>query len=291
MSYGANKWAKPAGRARPAAKSKKSSTRTARARRAGSARAAPKRTKKKAAPKKRSSRSTATRKRAAPKKKKATRKTIAFYDVNTGKKVSVAKADYDAALADPELTTKKPRMVQRYNPETGRKVKVPETSLEAAEWSSKKPPKGSAGLLLRGYQVGGQKGAELVASKITEKVLRSSSSKINKALAKYGGAAASAVSTAAATAGIPTSAAAAALIAAGLISYGLASQAFYPQATDALKLDAALKNYLALKRNLATRLGRPLTAPELKRIYQAYQETVVKIKAHDPFINQRPGRE
>lgn len=241
--------------------------------------------------KKRSSRSTATRK---PRKKKATRATLKFYDVNTGKKVSVAKADYDAALADPELTTKKPRMVYRYNPETGRKVKVPETSLEATEWSSRKPPKGAAGLLLRGYQVGGQAGATLVAGKLAERVVRSSTRSINKLAGqalKFGLKVVPATQAAAAAAGISTATAAASLIAAGLIAYGLGKQAFYPQATDALKLDAALKNYLALRRKMAASLGRPLTKAELQRIYQAYLETVVRIKAHDPFVNQRPGRE
>lgn len=274
MAYGGGKWESRAGRARAAGKSKRKRTKTAkRSKRRASAPRARKRK-----PAERSVRSTRTR-RTTKKKQKA----VSFYDVNTGKRVTVAKADYAEAYADPELTTKKPKMVYRYNPETGRKVRVAETSEEATAWSSKKPPKGSAGILLRGYQVGGAAGAKLVVEKAAERVIRQSSRRINTAVKSI-------TTKGLAAAGL-TSLSAAALIAAGLISYGLASQAFYPQATDALKLDAALKNYLALKRSLATRLGRPLTRDELRQIYQKYQETVVRIRAHDPMINQRPGRE
>lgn len=208
---------------------------------------------------------------------------MSFYDVNTGRKVRVAKADYADAYADPDLTTKKPRMVYRYDPDTGRKKRVPETSEEAETWSSRKPPRGVGGILVRGYQKGGAAGASLVATKVTEQVLRKSARRINTAVAKIakGGLAAAGL----------TATTSAALIAAGLVAYGLGSQAFYPQATDALKLDAALKNYLALKRAMVKRLGRELTRDELRTIYQKYQETVIRIKAHDPFINQRPGRE
>lgn len=272
MTYGGNKWAKRRGPARRAGKRKKSNTKTAKRRRAPSARRAKKSTRKRSAKRTSKKRSTRTSSRV-----------VAFYDINTGKKVSVPKRDYADAYADPDLTTKKPRMVYRYNPDTGRKTRVPDTSEEAEQWSSKKPPKGYGGILVRGYQKGGAAGAALVTQKVTEKVLRASSRKINTAVKKL-------VSGGMAAAGL-TGLTSAGLIAAGLVSYGLASQAFYPQATDALKLDAALKNYLALKRSLAARLGRPLTRDELRTIFQKYQETVVKIKAHDPFINQRPGRE
>lgn len=174
-------------------------------------------------------------------------------------------------------------MVYRYNPDTGRKQRVADTSEEAETWSAKKPPKGVGGILVRGYQKGGAAGAALVGTKVTEKVLRASSRRINtavKSLTKKGLAAA----------GL-TASTATAVIAAGLVAYGLGSQAFYPQKTDALKLDAALKNYLALKKSLPAKLGRPLTRDELRAIYARYVETVVKIKAHDPMINQRPGRE
>jgi len=36
------------------------------------------------------------------------------------------------------------RLVSRYNPSTGRKARVPEDSVEAAEWPSRKPPRGGA---------------------------------------------------------------------------------------------------------------------------------------------------
>jgi hypothetical protein len=278
MSYGAKTWAKRAGRARSAGKRKKSSTRRAKPRRASSA----PRAKKKRTRKAKASTNTRARSRRSVSKKRAT-KAVAFYDLNTGKKVAVAKADYQDAYADPELTTKKPRMVYRYNPDTGRKQRVADTSEEAETWSAKKPPKGVGGILVRGYQKGGAAGAALVTTKVTEKVLRSGSRRINaavKSLTKKGLAAA----------GLTTGTAAS-IVAAGLIAYGLGSEAFYPQRTDALKLDAALRNYLALKKSLPAKLGRPLTRDELRAIYAKYVETVVKIKAHDPMINQRPGRE
>ncbi len=272
MTYGGNKWAKRRGPAHRAGKRKKSNTKTAKRRRAPSARRAKKSTRRKSA--KRTSRKRTT---------KRTTKAVSFYDVNTGKKVAVAKRDYADAYADPDLTATKPRMVYRYNPETGRKVRVAETSEEATAWSSKKPPKGSAGILLRGYQVGGAAGAKLVVEKAAERAIRGSSRKINAAVKS--------ITTKGLAATGLTSLSAAGVIAAGLVAYGLASQAFYPQATDALKLDAALKNYIALRRSLVARLGRPLTRDELRTIFQKYQETVIRIKAHDPFINQRPGRE
>lgn len=272
MTYGGTKWAKRRGPARRAGKRRKSNTRTAKRRRAPSVRRAKKSTKRRSA--KRTSRRT-TRKR--------TVKAVSFYDVNTGKKVSVPKSDYADAYADPDLTTKKPRMVYRYNPDTGRKQRVPDSSEEAETWSSKKPPKGYGGILVRGYQKGGAAGASLVATKVTEKALRASSRKINTAVKKL-------VSSATGAAGL-TATTSAAVIAAGLVAYGLGSQAFYPQATTGLKLDAALRNYIALRKSLATRLGRPLTRDELRTLYAKYQETVIRIKAHDPTVNQRPGRE
>lgn len=177
-------------------------------------------------------------------------------------------------------------MVYRYNPETGRKVRVPESSEEAQQWSSRKPSRGFAGELERGLQLGGKAGAGLVATKATERIVRASSRQINRAVKAAGKKAISAV------AGIGlTGTTAAAAIAAGLIAYGLGREAFYPQATVGLRLDAALKNYLAVRRAMAKQLGRALTSTELKQIYAKYLETVVRIKAHDPFANQRPGRE
>jgi len=272
VTYGGNKWAKRRGPARSAGKRKKKRTTTGKRRRAPSARRAKKSTRKRSARRTSKKRTTRTSSRV-----------VAFYSVDTGKKVSVAKRDYADAYADPGLTTKKPRMVYRYNPDTGRKQRVADTSEEAETWSAKKPPKGVGGILVRGYQKGGAAGAALVTQKVTERVLRASSRKVNTAVKKL-------VASGMGAAGL-TATTSAAVIAAGLVAYGLASQAFYPQATTGLKLDAALKNYTALKKSLATRLGRPLTRDELRTIFQKYQEMVVRIRAHDPMTNQRPGRE
>jgi len=257
MSYGGGKWDTRAGRARSAGKSKRKRTRTGKkSRRPASARRASKPKSRKRSAKRASTRRTTKR---TPKKRQ---KIVAFYDVNTGKKVAVSKAEYADAYADPDLTTKKPRMVYRYNPDTGRKQRVPDTSEEAATWSSRKPPKGSAGLLLRGYQVGGAAGAKMVAEKAVEKAIRSSSRKINTAVRK---AVTRGASAAAAVTGL-TATSALGIIGAGLVAYGLGKEAFYPQATVGLRLDAALKNYMALRRALVKRLGRELTRDELRAI-------------------------
>jgi len=274
MSYGGKTWGQPAGRVRAAAKRKRKRTKTATRSRSASAR----RVKKKRTPKA----PKVTRRKKSAAKKKA-RRTQTFYDVDTGKRVKVAKADYDEALADPQLTTTKPKLVYRYNPTTGRRVHVPETSTEAEEWSSKKPPKGFAGTLYRGASLGGSAGAALVGQELGKKVLRSSAGKINRAvttIAKRG----------VASLGL-TGVTAAGVIAAGLISYQLGKQAFYGQATEGARLDAALKNYLALKRHLVAQLGRPLTKDEARTIFSKYQEMVIRIKANDPTTYLRPGAE
>jgi len=200
----------------------------------------------------------------------------------------VARADYTEAQADPELTTDKPRMVYRYNPATGRKQRVADTSDEATEWSSRKPSRGIAGILQRGYQTGGTEGAKLVATKTVERTLRQSSRRVNTAAKKIakrvvGGAGALVPGLT-----VPT---AAGILAAGLIAYGLGKEAFYPQKTLGARLDKALQNYLAVRRHLAKQLGRPLTKDELRAVHNQYVETVVRLKAHDPFTYQRAGRE
>lgn len=284
MSYGGKKWARQPSRARRAGKRRGSNTKTGRKSTSSSARRATKSAKRKSSTKRRTSRSTATRKRTRS-RKKATR-TLTFYSTATGKRVSVAKRDYADALADPELTQQKPKMVYRYNPETGRKVRVPETSVEAQEWSSRKPSKGFAGELQRGLQLGGKAGTTLVATKVAERAIRTSSRQINKAVKELGKKAVKA----AAGVGLTGTTAAAAL-AAGLIAYGLTKEAVYPQATVALRLDAALKNYLAVRRAMAKQLGRELTSIELRTLYNKYLETVVRIKSHDPTVYLRPGAE
>jgi len=183
--------------------------------------------------------------------------------------------------------------VTRYNPETGRKVKVAANSAEAATWSTRKPPKGFAGTLYQGFQIGGAAGTAHVTGKVADKVTRKVSTSLARAGKKLSGQAAKygipAVAAAGQAAGLGLAATTGAILAAGLVAYGLGSQAFYPQRAEGDRLDAALKNLLAARRAMETRLGRKLTSGENQVLYNAYKETVVRIKAHDPELGLRPG--
>lgn len=106
MSYGVNKWASTSGRARGAARRKRSARRTGSKSRPRSARPA----------KKRRSKTTTRAKRRAP-ARAATRKRA------------------------PKKAAKKARLYTRYDPETGQKVRVAADSFEYAEWPSRKPSK------------------------------------------------------------------------------------------------------------------------------------------------------
>jgi len=185
------------------------------------------------------------------------------------------------------------RKVTRYNPETGRKVKVPADSAEAATWSSRKPPKGFAGTLYQGFQIGGGAGAAHVAGKVGEKVTRkvstsvaSAGRKLAQRGAKYG---IPAVVAAGEAAGLGAAATVGTILSAALVAYGLGTEAFYPQRSKADRLDAALKALLDSRRAAEKRLGRKLTADENRVFYNAYKETVVRIKANDPELGLRPG--
>jgi len=209
-----------------------------------------------------------------------------FYDVNTGKLVKVAKADYAEALADPELTTKKPKMVSRYNPETGRKVKVAETSAEADEWPTRKPAKTLQGLISQGAQIGGSAGAGYVGTRVAKKVEQKVAQTVSSAFRKG---AAVAVKGVAAASGISTGAATASIIAAALVGWNLGKAINYAVGNLDQRLDQALRNYVSARREVERRLGRPLTAAELRPMYNAYKEVVVRLKANDPSTYLRPG--
>ena len=172
-------------------------------------------------------------------------------------------------------------------------MKVAADSAEAAAWSTRKPPKGFAGTVYQGFQIGGSAGAVHVgtkaADKVTRKVSRSlvtAGRKLANQTAKYGLPAAAAAGQAA---GLSVSATAATILAAALVGYGLGSSAFYPQKGQGARLDAALKNLLSARKQAKARLGRDLTPAENMVLYNAYKETVVRIKANEPGMNLRPG--
>jgi len=278
MSYGATKWAKPRTRARRASKRSASSTKTAKKSRRRSARPAPKKRAKRASAK----RTTSKRARSSkPAKRKPARR--------------AAKAKppckYGPRGAD-GYCPKKPksaRTVYRYDPETGRKVKVPADSPEAEAWLTRKPSKTMQGLISQAIQLGGTAGVSYVGTRVAKKAERKVATAVGRALQKGAGAGLGVVAQAA---GVSSATAAAGIIAAALVGWNLGKAINYSvQHGEAAKLDKALQNYLAARREAAERLGRPLKPAELAKMYAAYKETVVRIKANDPQTYLRPGAE
>lgn len=284
MSYGGKTWGKPKSRARRAGKSKSSRTKTARKSKRASAPRARKRATRKGKATKRSSRSTVTRakKKRAPKKKKQQNY---GYDPETGDKVYFADVE-GGDLAYEQLLPKKPHTVSRYDPATGRKMRVPVTSSMATDWPSRKPAKTAAGLLKQAAGLGGTAGATYLAETTARQVGRKVTSSAKRAIQKG---AAAGLGVVARAAGVSSTTAGAAIIAAALTGWNLGKAINYAVGNLDMRLDQALRNYLAARREAQAKLGRPLTKAELATMYQAYKETVVRIKSQDPQTFLRPG--
>lgn len=286
MSYGGKTWGKQSSRARSAGKRKRSRTKTARKSKSRSApRARKKRTRKASAPLKRSSKrakSSSTRKKRATKKKK--QRTFG-YDPETGDKVYFADIE-GGDLEYETLLEKKPRTVSRYDPSTGRKVKVPVTSSMATDWPSRKPAKTVAGLLKQAAGLGGTAGATYLAESATKRVGRTVTATAKRAVSKGLGAG---IGEVAKSSGLSKNVVAGTVIAAALVGWNLGKAINYAVGNLDMRLDQALRNYLAARREAQAKLGRPLTKAELATMYQAYKETVVRIKSQDPQTFLRPG--
>jgi len=286
MSYGGKTWGKPSSRARPAAKSKRSRTKTAKRSKRASARPVKKTRKRKVSPTKRTSKRTVTKR--APKKKrarKAKKKQAYGYDPETGDKVYFADVE-SGDLAYTELLEKKPRTVSRYDPSTGRKVKVPVTSSMATDWPSRKPAKTAAGLLKQAAGLGGGAGVTYLAETTARQAGRKVTSSVKRALTKGAGAGLGVIARAA---GVSSTTAAGAIVAAAITGWNLGKAINYAVGNLDMRLDQALRNYLAARREAEAKLGRKLTKSELGAMYAAYKDTVVRIKSQDPQTFLRPG--
>lgn len=285
MSYGGKTWGKQSSRARSAGKRKRSRTKTARKSKSRSApRARKKRTRKASEPLKRSSkraRSSSTRKKRASKKKQRT----FGYDPETGDKVYFADIE-GGDLEYETLLEKKPRTVSRYDPSTGRKVKVPVTSSMAKDWPTRKPAKTVAGLLKQAAGLGGTAGATYLAESATKRVGRQVTAAAKRAVSRGLGAG---IGEVAKSSGLSKNVVAGTVITAALVGWNLGKAINYAVGNLDMRLDQALRNYLAARREAQAKLGRPLTKDELARMYAAYKETVVRIKSQDPSTFLRPG--
>jgi len=289
MGYGAKTWARQTTRAKGAAKRKRSRTKTAKKSRRSSAPRAKKKRKK-------ATRASASKKRttrAAPKKKKAKKPRAAKkkkaptfgYDPETGDKVYFADVE-GGDLEYEQLLEKKPRTVSRYDPETLRKVKVPVTSSMARDWPTRKPAKKLSGLIKQGLGLGGVTGAQYVGTAVAKYTGRRVRTVAKTALTRGAGAGLKQLATAA---GVSSGTAAAGIVAAALVGWNLGKAINYAVGNLDMRLDQALRNYLAARKEAAAKLGRPLTKAELGTMYAAYKETVVRIKSQDPQTFLRPG--
>lgn len=182
-------------------------------------------------------------------------------------------------------------MVSRYNPETGRKTKVPADSEEADLWPTRKPSKGTRGIIQRAASIGGEEGVKFataaLSKKVYQKVVRKASRGIDlgikRGIAKGVGAAT------AAAAEIGVGATAAAILAAASLGYLTGSGIVNARENREAKLDRALQALLAAKREAKKRLGRELTKAEYQVLFRKYQDLVARIKGGASSL--RPGAE
>jgi len=282
MSYGAKTWASQAGRAKAAAKRKKKSTRTAKKSRASAPRAKKKKPKAVKAVK-----ATKRKKSKAPKKAKKKKQRTFGYDPETGDKVYYADVD-GGDMELEQLLDAKPHTVSRYDPSTGRKVKVPVTSSMATDWPSRKPAKTAAGLLKQAAGLGGGAGAVYLGERAAKAVGTKVTRTVQNALTKGVGAGLGVVARAA---GVSTGTAGAAIIAAALAGWNLGKAISYAQGNLDLRLDAATRNLVHARNEAAQKLGRPLTPAEIRAMYDQYKQVIVRLKANDPTTFLRPGAE
>jgi len=184
-------------------------------------------------------------------------------------------------------------MVSRYNPETGRKQKVPRDSEEADLWPSRKPSKGTRGIIQRAASIGGEEGVKFataaLSKKVYQKVVRKAGRTIDlgikRGIAKGAGKVAGAVAT------YGAGATTAAILTAAIGGYLLGSGIVNARANQEEKLDRALRALHAARREAEAKLGRALSKEEYRKIYDKYAELVARIKSGDPRLDLRPGAE
>jgi len=283
MSYGGKTWGSRAGRAKAAGKRKKKSTPTAKKSKRGSAPRAKKKKPKAGKPVK----PTRPKKNKPPKKPKKKKPRTFGYDPETGDKVYYADVD-GGDMELEQLLDKKPHTVSRYDPSTGRKVKVPVTSSMATDWPTTKPAKTPAGLLRQAAGLGGGAGVAYLGERAATTIGRKVTRTVQNALTKGAGAGLGVLARAA---GVSTGTAGAAIIAAALTGWNLGKAISYAQGNLDLRLDAATRNLVHARNEAAKKLGRPLTPAEVKAMYDQYKQVIVRLKANDPTTYLRPGAE
>lgn len=181
-------------------------------------------------------------------------------------------------------SSKRAKTYTRYDPLSGRKVKVPETDPRFDEWPSRKPSKkskrealiqeaaGGVGLSKEAAKAVGAVGTALaptIARQIPKVIRAATKAQVNT------GALSSILGTGVVTLG---TSGAAALIAAGLGSY-FTTRYIMERFSQGGRLDAALKALLKARREMSAKLGRELTREELQALNAHYQQVVRDIKA------------
>lgn len=183
--------------------------------------------------------------------------------------------------------------MSRYNPETGRKQKVPADSEEADLWPSRKPSKGTRGIIQRAAAIGGEEGVKFATAALTkkvyQKVVRKGARAIDTAIKRGVQRGVGTVVSAGATYGV--GATSAAVLAAAAAGYLVGSGIVNARVNQEEKLDRALQALLAARRKATAELGRALTKDEYQVLYRKYQELVARIKSGDPTVHLRPGME
>jgi hypothetical protein len=181
--------------------------------------------------------------------------------------------------------------VSRYNPDTGRKVKVPADSPEALAWASRKPPKtfsGTIGSTFDTYQRAGIAAAATYAgTKVATRAERKAAQVVAKALQRGAGAGLGVLAEAA---GVGTATAAAGILASAIAGYGLGKAITYSRDPNTIT-GIALRQLHEAQNSARQRLGRELTKAEAKKLFDAYQLTLARSLTGDPTIGIRPGME
>lgn len=169
---------------------------------------------------------------------------------------------------------------------------MPADSEEAELWPTRKPSKGTRGILQRAASIGGEEGVKFataalskkVFQKVTRKAARAFDVTVKKGIQKGVGT----VAGTAATYGVGATSAAILAAAAGGYLIGVGAMR---GATRDEKLDRALQQLTAARREATRQLGRPLTKAENRVLYEKYLDLVARIRAGDPTAALRPGME
>lgn len=273
MGYGVNKWQPSNSGIRKRATSRKSASRASSrstSRKRSSARASTKKRATKARTTKARSRSatrTSTRKKSA----RTSSKLYKVYDLaNGGKLYKVTKDDWRYEEEDQALMEgRAPRFVHR-KPSAKAKREYAVTEVVGASPAGKVFSTPEAQKIAGAAVVAALPKAAKVGKNVIKTFAKSATGAIAAGAAQV--AAQSGVSTAAATAGLVG-----VLAAAGIGSYFSARYIISNFLSRGARLDAALKALKKGQRDLAAKLGRPLSSAENKALYEHYKAVVDEI--------------